>query len=161
MLKVGAFYDATPSQLEEVKEVLSSFEAPKAEDLNGFADKFYRSFEDLPFWRHLTFKCKSCAVCTFLCPTCFCFNITDEKGSKGISRLRTWDSCMFFHYTLEASGHNPRTTKAERYRNRIGHKFCYHPERYTDYGCTGCGRCIKYCPVSFDVREVLKRIKRY
>jgi len=161
LLEVGILEKPSFSHLAEAQELLSRIEVQKGEDLNGLAENFYRSFDDLPFWRHMTFKCKACAICTFLCPTCFCFNITDEKGHEGVLRLRTWDSCMFFHYTLEASGHNPRPTKAERYRNRIGHKFCYHPERYTDYGCTGCGRCIKYCPVSLDVREVLRRIKRY
>ncbi|MCP4724231.1 MAG: 4Fe-4S dicluster domain-containing protein, partial [bacterium] len=25
--------------------------------------------------------------------------------------------------------------------------------------CTGCGRCVKYCPVNLDIREVLKQIQ--
>jgi Fe-S oxidoreductase len=67
---------------------------------------------------------------------------------------------MFYHYTAEASGHNPRLTKLERYRNRVGHKFSYIPEKYDGLiGCTGCGRCIRNCPVSIDIRQVVERLK--
>jgi ferredoxin len=82
--------------------------------------------------------------------------MVDLKGE----RLRSWDSCMFYRYTLEASGHNPRPTKLERYRNRLGHKFCYIPEKFDGWiGCSGCGRCIRSCPVSIDIRKVVERLK--
>lgn len=46
-------------------------------------------------------------------------------------------------FTREASGHNPRTAKALRMRNRVSHKYWYAPD-YSDgrFACTGCGRCI-------------------
>lgn len=156
-----AFEPVREEHREAVEALRASVKGPEAEDLRWVREKFYRSFEDLEFWRRQTFKCISCGACTFLCPTCYCFNITDERIPEGAERIRSWDSCMFFHYTLEASGHNPRPTKAERYRNRIGHKFCYHVENYGVYDCSGCGRCIKYCPVALDIREVVLAVKEY
>ena len=32
---------------------------------------------------------------------------------------------MFPHFTRETSGHNPLPKKAERFKNRVGHKFVY------------------------------------
>ena len=45
----------------------------------------------------------------------------------------------------------------------MGHKFCYHPREFPDtqengeleFSCTGCGRCIKSCPVSVDIRAIV------
>jgi sulfhydrogenase subunit beta (sulfur reductase) len=100
------------------------------------------------------------SICTYVCPTCYCFTITDETENLRGERLRSWDSCMFYHYTLEASGHNPRPSKLNRYRNRVGHKFSYIPEKYDGLiGCCGCGRCIRSCPVSIDIRQVVGHLK--
>ncbi len=129
-------------------------------DMEGSVQAFPRRFEDKAFWQDWAFPCLSCGICTYVCPTCYCFTITDEVKSLKGERLRSWDSCMFWHYTSEASGHNPRPTKIERYRNRVGHKFNYIPERYNGLiGCCGCGRCIRNCPVSIDIREIVEHLK--
>lgn len=129
-------------------------------DLNRSAEDFKRRFEDKAYWREMVSQCLSCGVCTFVCPTCYCFTITDEMQGLQGERLRSWDSCMFFQYTLEASGHNPRPTRFERYRNRVGHKFSFIPEKYNGMiGCCGCGRCIRSCPVSIDIRRVVENLK--
>ncbi|MDR2504098.1 MAG: 4Fe-4S dicluster domain-containing protein [Deltaproteobacteria bacterium] len=115
-----------------------------------------RRFDDAPFWRDEAAHCLSCGACTYLCPTCYCFNMTDEgAGTSGI-RLRSWDACMAPLFTLEASGHNPRPDKAARLKNRIGHKFSYYPSLHGQrFACVGCGRCIKSCPSGVDIRRVV------
>ena len=130
-----------------------------APDLTAAPEKFLAAFADLNFWTDESARCLSCGVCTYLCPTCSCFNITDEsQGLKG-RRVRTWDTCMSAQYTLEGSGHNPRISRAHRLRNRVGHKFCYHPREFGgEFSCTGCGRCIKLCPVSVDIRAVVQDV---
>jgi len=128
-------------------------------DLTTAPDKLLALFDDTAFWEAEAAKCLSCGACTYLCPTCYCFNITDEKcGLQGV-RLRTWDNCMSSQFTAEASGHNPRPAKANRLKNRIGHKFGYYPSLHDGaISCVGCGRCIKSCPVSVDVREVVRNV---
>ncbi len=115
---------------------------------------------ELPLWEETAERCLNCGVCTFICPTCYCFDIQDESlGAEG-QRYRLWDSCMFPLYTLHASGHNPRPTKTERLRQRFMHKLKYFPNRYDKkLSCVGCGRCILYCPVNIDIREVAARMK--
>jgi len=131
---------------------------------------------DHPYWATLHEKCLGCAACAYLCPTCHCFDISEEPDpgaarSAGCSteeecqeprstgvRVRNWDSCMFPIFTLHTSGHNPRPTGLERVRQRVMHKFYYFPENFGAVACVGCGRCVKYCPVNLDIREVISYI---
>lgn len=135
---------------QEAAESLGS-----APDLAAAPEKLLQVFDSLDFWEEVSAKCLSCGACTYLCPSCYCFNITDEnQGMKG-KRIRSWDNCMSPLFTLEASGHNPRPTKAHRLRNRVGHKFSYYPAIHGVTSCCGCGRCIKSCPVGIDIREIV------
>ena len=119
---------------------------------------------DSPFWDEQAMSCLRCGICTYLCPTCHCFDINDEVLShaplKG-KRVRTWDNCQFPDFTMHSSGHNPRPDKASRLRQRIMHKFQYFVENYKDYQCTGCGRCVSKCPVGIDIIEVLDKVRDY
>jgi len=117
---------------------------------------------DSPFWDEEALSCLRCGICTYLCPTCHCFDMNDEITSsfpiKG-ERVRTWDNCQFPDFTMHSSGHNPRPDKAARLRQRILHKFQYFVELYKNYQCTGCGRCISKCPVGIDIIEVLEKAR--
>lgn len=130
-----------------------------APDLSATPERLLERFGDADFWRDMSDKCLSCGACTYMCPTCYCFNITDENdGGDGMRgrRVRSWDNCMSSLFTREASGHNPRMAKAPRLRNRVGHKFSYYPRLHEGVvSCNGCGRCITGCPVSVDIREVV------
>jgi len=148
--------DAKNAQLQEVKKltqkVVGSMPVllPKQELHNTLMASF-----ETDFWKDVSQSCLGCGVCTFLCPSCFCFDIVDETVRK--ERVRNWDSCMFRTYSLEASGHNPRPTKVERTRQRVMHKFAYWVDLINEIGCTGCGRCVKYCPVNIDIREIAEK----
>jgi len=113
---------------------------------------------EAPYWQKLYRKCIGCGICTYFCPTCHCFNITDETGRFYNQRIRTWDSCMFKLFTLHTSGHNPRPTQKERVRQRVMHKFKYTVKNFGKIFCVGCGRCIIYCPVNLDIRDMIKKI---
>ena len=116
-------------------------------------------FED-PFWNTLHQKCLACGTCTYLCPTCHCFDISDEvKRDDGI-RIRNWDSCMFPMFTKETSGHNPRPSQKERWRQRVMHKFRYYVDNFGAIACVGCGRCVMACPVNLDIRKVVADIAK-
>ncbi|HZW83882.1 MAG TPA: 4Fe-4S dicluster domain-containing protein [Candidatus Deferrimicrobium sp.] len=127
-------------------------------DVEGITPKLQKMFEH-PIWDELSKKCIGCGACTYLCPTCHCFDISARvAGTEGF-KFRCWDSCMFSEYSRMAGGHNPRPSKKERVRNRFLHKLQYFPERYGDLLCTGCGRCMSKCPVNMDITNIIKQVK--
>jgi len=123
----------------------------------GFEKRLEALFDD-PIWDDIAESCLGCGICTYLCPTCHCFDILDEVGQSTGERIRIWDSCQFPLFTHQASGFNPRPSPKERFRQRIMHKLCYLPQNGKLSGCVGCGRCVTECPVNLDIREVIQKI---
>ena len=111
---------------------------------------------EAPLWAQLARRCLACGACSFLCPTCHCFDIQDEVTADGGVRFRCWDTCQFSEFTRMGAGHNPRPTQTERTRQRVSHKFKYLVEEFGRAGCTGCGRCVERCPVNIDIRAILR-----
>lgn len=114
---------------------------------------------DSAHWDRVQEPCLNCGTCTFVCPTCHCFDIQDEVAGLVGDRVRNWDTCMSWLFTVHGTGHNPRPGKKERVRQRFMHKFKYIPlKRGGELGCVGCGRCILLCPVNIDVRDVVREM---
>jgi len=157
--KYNEVKEAEDHSLSLMQDTIKTAEASMKSkiDVQKITEKLGSIFDD-PFWDLISEKCLGCAVCTYLCPTCHCFDITDEVISQAGERVRTWDSCAFPSFTLEASGVNPRPSNKERYRQRIMHKFDYFVASHGMAACVGCGRCIKECPVNLDIRVVLNSI---
>lgn len=144
--KVEAFRQKSAAAIARVDDI------PKA--MNRLKDRT----ADEGVWERLGLKCIQCGGCTFVCPTCTCFNVCDHPTGPGQGlRERSWDACLFGGFTREASGHNPRPTQALRLKRRHEHKLLdYHKTDIQEglCGCTGCGRCSDFCPVHIGTLEV-------
>ena len=114
---------------------------------------------DDPYWHALADACLGCGICTFLCPVCSCFTLTDEGTLRGGRRIRAWDACMFPSFTKEASGHNPRGDPLSRVKQRFFHKFYYSVANGEPPGCVGCGRCVAQCPAAIDIRAIIRHFQ--
>ncbi len=109
-------------------------------------------------WERLTEKCLGCGICTYICPTCHCFEFKDVEEKGTVTRYKCWDSCMYPRFTLHASGHNPRESKQDRYRQRVLHKYLYVKQNFGYTACTGCARCIRSCPAGMNINTIAKEI---
>ena len=117
-----------------------------------------QEFFDAPEWKDLSETCLGCGTCTFVCPTCQCYDIKDFNTGNGVVRFRCWDSCMYSDFTKMAHG-NSRLSQLERFRQRFMHKLVYYPENNDGiFGCVGCGRCLSRCPISMNIVKVMKKI---
>lgn len=150
-------------KLQEYKEFVKSiFERLPLRDINLETfisnDVLMEKFNSTK-WKELSQPCMGCGTCTFICPTCHCYDIRDFDTGHGIKRFRCWDSCMYSDFTKMAHG-NPRNSQLERFRQRFMHKLVYFPENNNGvFACVGCGRCISKCPVSMNIVKVIKALE--
>ncbi len=120
-------------------------------DGNATDEKF-----NSPIWETLYKPCLGCGTCTFVCPTCQCYDIKDYDTGHGVQRYRCWDSCMYSDFTMMAAGNN-RTSQMQRFRQRFMHKLVYFPANNEGmYSCVGCGRCVEKCPEGLNIVKVVK-----
>ncbi|MFH2049284.1 MAG: 4Fe-4S dicluster domain-containing protein [bacterium] len=113
-------------------------------------------------WENLSDRCQDCGGCSYVCPTCCCYNVVDvpTNENEGI-RTRTWDSCAFAGFTKLAGGDNPRSEKKDRLKRRFFHKLSYHYiEKNGRHGCVGCGRCINTCFANISMPDIADKIRK-
>lgn len=146
--------DAIQASIREIVEQLPLSHL----NLEGFdGDHLMEKFND-PQWKELSRGCLGCGTCTFVCPTCQCYDIRDFDTGNGVQRYRCWDSCMFSDFTLMAHGTN-RPTQTERFRQRFMHKLVYFPAKNEGlYSCVGCGRCLTKCPQAINIVKIIRAL---
>ena len=120
----------------------------------GKTDEFFND----PAWSELSQSCLGCGTCTFVYPTCQCYDIRDFNTGHGVKRFRCWDSCMYSDFTKMSAG-QPRLTQLERFRQRFMHKLVYYPTNNDGlFSCVGCGRCLSKCPIQMNIVKVMKKL---
>ncbi len=153
--------DADASSVEAAKKEISAIaeRLPFANlDLTGFDGEHLMEKFDDPAWERLSKACLGCGTCTFVCPTCQCYDIRDFDTGHGVTRYRCWDSCMYSDFTLMAA-ENSRHTQLQRFRQRFMHKLVYFPSNNDGlYSCVGCGRCVAKCPQNLNIVKVIKAL---
>ena len=127
-------------------------------DLSKFQGKDMLKIFNSKIWDKVAEPCGGCGTCTYVCPTCMCFDVRDFDTGNGVRQIRCWDSCMHNDFTQMAA-ENPRHTQKERSRQRFMHKLMYYPMAHNDmFSCTGCGRCVENCPVNMNIVKVIKAV---
>ena len=155
--------DADEAKVEEEKSNIHAIveKLPYSDmSLEGWNGDALNEKFNSPLWEELYKPCLACGVCTFVCPTCQCYDIKDYDTGHGVQRYRCWDSCMYSDFTMMAHGNN-RTSQMQRFRQRFMHKLVYFPANNDGmYSCVGCGRCVEKCPSSLNIVKVIKAFKK-
>jgi formate hydrogenlyase subunit 6/NADH:ubiquinone oxidoreductase subunit I len=147
--------NATEELSKQYKSFESSFRLKmNYSEVNAKLQKLF----DSPEFETISSNCIGCNTCAFICPTCHCFKITDERIKDTGVRYKSYDSCNNGYFTLMAGGHNPRPVKYRRWRQRALHKFVYYKERFGMNLCVGCGRCAISCPVNISIFDVVNQV---
>ena len=128
--------------------------------LNGWGAEAAQTRFDSAVWEKLYKPCLACGTCTFVCPTCQCYDIKDYNTGNGVQRFRCWDSCMYSDFTMMAHGNN-RNSQMQRFRQRFMHKLAYFPANNNGmFSCVGCGRCVDSCPTNLNIVKVIKAFEK-
>ena len=148
---------AVDAQKKAIGEIMAKLPLQNL-PLDAFKPEKMLEFFDSPKWKTLSESCLGCGTCTFVCPTCQCYDIKDFDTGHGVKRFRCWDSCMYSDFTKMAHG-NSRLSQVERFRQRFMHKLVYFPANNNgEFGCVGCGRCLSKCPISMNIVKVMKTL---
>ena len=149
--------ETVKSQQDKTREIMKKLPLSNL-TTDGFGGKKTGEYFNSEKWAELSQSCLGCGTCTFVCPTCQCYDIKDFNTGNGVIRFRTWDSCMYSDFTKMAHG-NSRNTQLERFRQRFMHKLVYYPENNDGlFSCVGCGRCLSKCPISMNIVKVMKTL---
>jgi sulfhydrogenase subunit beta (sulfur reductase) len=157
-----AYEDANGFTLSSVERALERAvqEMGRSLDTSDLPDLILNNLDN-SYWNEVAKRCLSCTNCTQVCPTCFCWDTTDQMSLDGktTSRERVWDSCFNPGYSYQVGG-NTRPTILSRYRQWLSHKLGTWKQQYGTFGCVGCGRCITWCPAKIDLTEEISALRK-
>ena len=155
----AVFEECSDESVEKIKSEIGSRleKLPlRSLSLDGWGESAVKERFESEIWKKLSESCLGCGACTFVCPTCQCYDIRDYNTGHGVKRYRCWDSCMYNDFTMMAHG-TPRPTQMQRFRQRFMHKLAYFPANNGgEFSCVGCGRCIRKCPSKLNIVKVIR-----
>ena len=113
-------------------------------------------------WKRIGDRCLECGGCSYVCPTCSCFTVSDRATGPGKwERVRMWDSCALSGFTRMAGGSNPRKAVHDRRNRRFFHKLEYtFIQKEFSVDCVGCGRCARVCHGDVGMPTVVEILRR-
>lgn len=155
LLAFGHFRPATAEEVsaaaEENARALEKCQETLPYTAEEIATKVRESFGNEKMWDELARDCFSCGSCNIVCPTCYCFGVSDQYNLDQESgrRHRHWDACMTWEFASVTQAGGEKDNFREHYQARFRHRFmrktAYQYDLVGGLACTGCGRCSQVC----------------
>jgi len=76
-------------------------------DLSTYGGEKMLALFNSKVWDDLSGTCLGCGTCTYVCPTCMCFDVRNFDTGNGIKQYRCWDSCMYSDFPKNGRGPIP------------------------------------------------------
>jgi sulfhydrogenase subunit beta (sulfur reductase) len=172
-VKIGS--DRGYNALQKVKttDITEADNKAYLEMRNRFEDAFEKTVrvENLPnlldiefeseIWKKWGDKCLSCGSCAMVCPTCYCYGVTehiamDFNKSEKIKQLY---SCNLYDFAQVAGGHNFRPGRDTRLKYRYYHQHRGFVESFGQPMCVGCNRCGRTCLAGINPKDVIEDLQ--
>ncbi len=125
-------------------------------DLHNLPNLLDLEFES-EVWKKWGGKCLSCGSCAMVCPTCYCYGITERvsmDNSEG-AKVKRLHSCNLVDFAMVAGGHNFRPHRTTRLKYRYYHQHRGFVEAYDEPKCVGCGRCSRVCLAGINPPDII------
>ncbi len=108
-------------------------------------------------WKKWGEKCMSCGSCAMVCPTCYCYGVTEQVSMdfKEGSKVKQLYSCNLLDFAQVAGGHNFRPSSETRLKYRYYHQHRGFVESFGHPMCVGCGRCGRVCLAGINPPDVI------
>lgn len=162
--EVDFIKEATEKEMVELERSREEKKKVFKDEFCAPLSKIYESFDksfNSEVWRDVGKKCVGCGNCTAVCPTCYCFDVTDEMElnlNDGV-RYRIWNSCQMDDFAKVAGGEDFRKGRDSRQRHRYYRKFKYPVDKFNRYFCTGCGRCTRTCMAGISLIDTVNALE--
>jgi sulfhydrogenase subunit beta (sulfur reductase) len=165
LLQAPFFRRGTPGHLERRRVLLEGLRSRFQTRTSWFAAAVARVSQGEVAegtWEEIGRRCLECGGCTYVCPACTCFTVSDRPaGPDRTERVRIWDSCALSGFTRMAGGHNPRRAVHDRRNRRFYRKLShFFVQRERSVACVGCGRCTEVCHGDVGMPEVVELLRR-
>ena len=153
----------------EVREVTEddtqAYKEVRRRILDGF--KTHINVKELPnlldleftseVWKKWGEKCLSCGTCAMVCPTCYCYGVSEEVSMdfSQATKVKQLYSCNLLDFAQVAGGHNFRPDRETRLKYRYYHQHRGFLEDYDEPKCVGCNRCGRVCLAGINPAAVI------
>ncbi len=114
-----------------------------------------------PVWDKWGGKCLSCGSCAMVCPTCYCYGVSERVSMDFATGAKTKQlySCNLIDFAMVAGGHNFRPDRQTRLKYRYYHQHRGFMEAYDEPKCVGCNRCGRTCLAGINPVEVIRDLQ--
>jgi sulfhydrogenase subunit beta (sulfur reductase) len=112
-------------------------------------------------WRRWGSRCLSCGSCAMVCPTCYCYGVSERVSmdfTAGYKEKQLY-SCNVVDFAEVAGGHNFRANRETRLKYRYYHQHRGFVEVYDEAKCVGCNRCGRTCLAGIAPVDVIRDLQ--